>query len=263
MNYLYETHLHTSPASACGVSPGAEYVQAYIDQGYTGIFVTDHFFRGNTAISRKLPWREWVKQFCQGYEEAKNQGDKLGLDVFFGWEETFDLCDDYLIFGMDREWLFEHPEARNWTRGEQYRAVKAAGGCVVQAHPFRERHYIKKIVLSTGCVDAVEIANGGNHKDSFDALAMRYAKRLELPFMAGSDVHDAQSVRDGDIFGIYLDKKIENSADLVKAIQNNHISGLKMYPGRCDYQGSEIITLPLEVRNAYDEVVNINLEDLI
>ena len=263
MNYLYETHLHTSHSSACGVSPGAEYIQAYIDQGYTGIFVTDHFFRGNTAISRKLPWREWVKQFCQGYEEAKNQGDKLGLDVFFGWEETFDWCDDYLIFGLDREWLFEHPEARNWARGEQYRTVKAAGGCVVQAHPFRERDYIKKIVLSTGCVDAVEIANGGNDKDSFDALALRYAKRLELPLMAGSDVHDAQIVRDGDIFGIYLDKKLESPADLVKAIENNHISGLKVYPGRCDYRGNETITLPLEVRNAYDEVVNKNLEELI
>jgi histidinol phosphatase-like PHP family hydrolase len=263
LKYLYETHLHTSPASACADSSGVDYVQAYIDQGYTGIFVTDHFFNGNTALPRNLPWPEWVRRFCQGYEEAKNRGDKLGLDVFFGWEETFDPGDDYLIFGLDREWLLEHPEVRHWTRGEQYRAVKAAGGCVVQAHPFRERDYIKKIVLSAGCVDAVEIANSSNHLESFDALAMRYAQRLGLPATAGSDAHDVQDVINGDIFGIYLDARLNSPADLVHAILNNQISGLKIYKGRCHYRGTETISLPLEVRDARDKVVNKKLEDMI
>jgi len=255
LKYLYETHLHTWPSSLCGASPGADYIQAYIDQGYTGIFVTDHFFHGNTSVSRKLPWREWVKGFCQGYEEAKNEGDKRGFDVFFGWEESFDISDDYLIFGLDMEWLFEHPEARYWTRGEQYRAVKAAGGCVVQAHPFRERHYIKKITLSSGCVDAVEVANFGNHLESFDALAMRYAQKHGLTMTAGSDVHDAQNVRDGDVFGVYLDEKLSSEADFVRVILNKQISGIKTYPGRCDFHGNETISLPLEVRNANDEVI--------
>lgn len=263
MKYLYETHLHTTTASACGVSRGAEYIQAYIDQGYTGIFVTDHFFNGNTAVPRNLPWDEWVKRFCQGYEETKNMGDKLGLDVFFGWEEAFNTCDEYLIFGLDREWLFEHPEARNWTRGEQYRAVKAGGGCVVQAHPFRERDYIKKIVLSTGCVDAIEIANCGNHKESFEALARRYALRLGLPATAGSDTHDVQCVRDGNVFGIYLDKRLDSPADLVQIILNKQISGLKYYPGRCDYRGDESLSLPFEVRDADDKVIEKELKELI
>ena len=263
MKYLYETHLHTFTSSACGISSGPDYIQAYIDQGYTGIFVTDHFYNGNTAIRRNIPWKEWVKRFYRGYEEAKNEGDKRGLDVFFGWEETFDLCDDYLIFGLDKEWILEHPEAQNWTRGEQYRAVKAGGGCVVQAHPFRERDYIKKLVLSTGCVDAVEIANYGNHKESFDALAMRYAKRLGLPVIAGSDVHAVQCVYAGDVFGVYLDKKLSCAGDLAEAILNNQISGLKIYPGRCNYRGNETISLPLEVRDSEDCVINKKLEELI
>ena len=263
MKYLYETHLHTYPASACGISPGADYIQAYIDQGYTGIFVTDHFFNGNTALRRSLPWIEWVKRFCQGYEEAKNLGDRLGLDVFFGWEESYNDCDDYLIFGLDREWLFEHPEVRNWTRGEQYHNVKAAGGCVIQAHPFRQRDYIERVVLSTGCVDAVEIANLGNHKESFDALAARYAQRLGLPATAGSDVHNARDVKNGNILGIYLDKKLNSPADFVQVIKNNQISGLKNTEERCRYRGTETVVLPLEVRNEHDEVINKKLEDLI
>jgi histidinol phosphatase-like PHP family hydrolase len=137
MSYLYETHLHTSQVSLCGRSRGAEYIRMYKDRGYTGIFVTDHFFHGNCSINRNLPWREWVKYFCQGYEDAWNEGKRRGLDVFFGWEETFDN-DDYLVYGLDRDWLLEHPEVRNWTRKDQYETVKSSGGVVIQAHPFRQ-----------------------------------------------------------------------------------------------------------------------------
>ena len=47
--YLYETHMHTSEASACAGSTGAQMARAYKEAGYTGIIVTDHFFYGNTS----------------------------------------------------------------------------------------------------------------------------------------------------------------------------------------------------------------------
>ncbi len=82
----------------------------------------------------------------------------------------------------------DHPEAGHWTRKEQFDAVHAAGGCVVQAHPFRDRGYISAIRLSAGCVDAVEGCNAANRPEN-DILAMRYAKVLGLPVTAGSDIH--------------------------------------------------------------------------
>ncbi len=45
MGYLYETHLHTCLASACGISTGKEHVRYYKDLGFTGIMMTDHFLR--------------------------------------------------------------------------------------------------------------------------------------------------------------------------------------------------------------------------
>lgn len=48
--YKYETHCHTSEASGCGMSTGAEMAQKYKDEGYDGIFITDHFFNGNSAF---------------------------------------------------------------------------------------------------------------------------------------------------------------------------------------------------------------------
>ena len=49
MPYIYETHMHTNQASACGRSPGKDYIQKYMDAGYSGIIITDHFFRETAA----------------------------------------------------------------------------------------------------------------------------------------------------------------------------------------------------------------------
>jgi hypothetical protein len=231
--------------------------------GYSGIIVTDHFYNGNTAIARSLPWKEWVKQFCRGYEDARNEGERQGFDVFFGWEETFDGCDDYLIYGPDREWLLEHHEAKSWTRGAQYRAVKEAGGCVVQAHPFRQHDYINRVVLSTGCVDAVEAANAGNQEQSYDALALRYAQKLKLPVTAGTDMHDARQLCGGWAYGVFTEKKLQSISDYVHAVCNNDISGISMAEGRCDYHGDETIRIPVEIRDQDDRSAGKNWKKLI
>jgi hypothetical protein len=263
MSYLYETHLHTAFSSACANSKGSEYIRLYKELGYSGIVVTDHFYHGNTAVPRGLPWNEWVKQFCKGYEEAKNEGERQNFDVFFGWEETFDGCDDYLVYGLDKEWLLEHPEAINWTRSQQYKAVKAAGGCVIQGHPFRQHSYISRIVLSTGCVDAVEAANATNAEQSYDALAMRYVQKLGLPFTAGSDTHDVRQVCNDGVFGIYVKKKLTTINDLVNVICSNNIAGVKMSEGRCDYYGDERVSLPVVIRDKDDHVTGKNWKEFL
>jgi hypothetical protein len=259
--YLYETHLHTVQGSACGVSPGRDYIRCYKELGYTGIIVTDHFYNGNTAIDRNLPWTEWVKRHCRGYEEARREGERIGLDVFFGWEETFD-GDDYLIYGLGKDWLLKHPEAAHWTLPQQFEVVRQYGGCVVQAHPFRDRAYIRRIYLSPCCVDAVEAANGGNDPP-FDARAMEYAKALELPITAGSDIHDADQLETDDVFGVYLDQKLVSIQDYVKAIRENAIAGLRAPPGRCDLEDEETLSIPVYVRDESGRVARRYLPDFL
>ena len=58
--YKYETPLHTAETSKCGKSGGAEMARHFAGLGYTGIFVTDHFFNGNTTVpgSDERYWRE-------------------------------------------------------------------------------------------------------------------------------------------------------------------------------------------------------------
>jgi hypothetical protein len=257
MAYLYETHLHTCRSSGCASARGQDYITYYLDSGYTGIFVTDHFFRGNCAVDRKLPWKEWVKEFCRGFEETREEGARRGLDVFFGWEETFD-GDDYLIYGLDKEWLLEHPEAKSWSRKAQYQAVQAAGGAVIQAHPFRQHYYIQTVFLAPELIDGVEAANAGNHERYYDALAARYAAKLCLPVTAGSDIHHLEQARDGDLYGVYLDKRLERAADFASVIKEGlpgGLDGLKTEAGRCESRGDESIGIPLEILDRNERVV--------
>ena len=109
MSYLYETHLHTAEGSRCGRTPAREYIPYYLDMGFQGIVVTDHFY-GNVSYTpdRNAPWREQVDHYCRGYEEALNEGIKRGLDVFFGIEQHFD-GDEVLIYGVDKQFLYRHP----------------------------------------------------------------------------------------------------------------------------------------------------------
>ena len=107
--YLYETHLHTREASACAKNSAQEMVQAAKDYGYAGIFVTNHAWYGNTSVDRSLPWEEWVHGFCAPFYTAKAYGDQIGLSVFFGYESCYQGT-EFLIYGVDEEWLLTHPE---------------------------------------------------------------------------------------------------------------------------------------------------------
>jgi len=232
MAYLYETHLHTKESSSCGVSRGRDYIQRYLDLGYSGVIITDHFFNGNCNVDRHLPWNKWVHEFCRGYEHAREEGERRGLDVFFGWEESFGSS-DYLIYGLDKKWLLEHPEVKDWTAYEQLTEVRRYGGCVVYAHPFRFAYSADRFLFLDESFDAIEAANAGNQSSS-DALAMEFAKKNGIPVTAGSDIHYAGDIYPWSVFGVFLDRKMESVNDYVNAVKNNTINGLRVPEGHFD-----------------------------
>lgn len=221
--YLYETHLHTSQVSACAGSSGSEMAKACKKAGYAGMIVTDHNWGGNTAVNRRLPWKEWVVGFCKGYEDAKNTGDKIGLDVFFGWEAGY-AGTEFLIYGLSPQWLLAHPEIRRASVEEQYILVKEGGGMVIHAHPFREEYYIPKIRLFPEYVDGVEVINATHSNPSsmahfdpaFDKKAADYAGKHEFFTTAGSDIHTTRLLGGGMAFS----RKLTDIQDFIKAVCN-------------------------------------------
>ena len=259
MGYRYETHLHTHFGSLCGVASGKDYIQPYLDAGYTGIFVTDHFFAGNCAVDQTLPWKEQVEWYCRGYEDAKEEGDKRGLQVFFGWEQNFS-GDEYLIYGLDQAWLLEHPEVKRFTRAQQLQAVHAAGGCVVQAHPFRDRSYLRAICLSPDCMDAVEVCNAANRTPN-NVHAYHYAKHLGLPMLGGSDIHSLKMF--DHISGIELPTPLTDEKDLARRVREHapiapiapmqELAALPMEP----------FALPVIIRDRDDRVLDVSPQSLL
>ena len=215
--FKYETHLHTSETSQCGKSSGAEHVRHFADLGYAGIFVTDHFFNGNTTVPADLPWEERVALFLRGYEAAAEEGAKCGLDVFFAWEYSCGWA-HFLTYGLGGDWLLAHPDLLDWSAGDYFDRVHEAGGIIVHAHPWRitdnplMRTFPHKI-------DAVEILNAGR-SDEENRQAADFARSFGLPISAGSDIHATKTSRR---CGVFTDHRLVDARDFARAVTERKV----------------------------------------
>ena len=149
--------------------------------------------------------------FCAPCYTAKAYGDQIGLSVFFGYESCYQGT-EFLIYGVDEEWLLTHPEIKDATITEQLQLVREQGGLVMHAHPFREEAYIPRVRLFPELVDGVEGINATHsshlstsHNDPrFDESAIAYAREHDLPMSAGSDVHSTLMLGGGIAFQMPL-----------------------------------------------------------
>ncbi|MFA5562487.1 MAG: histidinol phosphatase [Eubacteriales bacterium] len=212
--FKYELHAHTSEGSRCATIPAAEMVQFYKDRGYTGICITDHFLNGNTTVPRDLGWAERIELYCHSYECARQHGEKIGLDVFFGWEYGY-MGSDFLTFGLDKTWLLNHPDLLEMSVNDYFDLVRREGAFVVHAHPFREAVYIKMIRLFPRQVDGVEVVNA-NRKDFENDRAGEYAAHYNLLPVAASDNHRGLQKR---LAGIRLQHRAKDLGEIIGAIK--------------------------------------------
>ena len=212
MNYKYETHIHTIEASACSTTPAEDYIDYMIKCGYSGFIVTDHFFNGNSCVPKDISWEKRIEQYCSGYEHALEAAKGTDLTVMFGIEYNFQ-GDEYLLYGVDKEWLLENDDIMEKTRHEVYDLVHEAGGIMIQAHPYRERGYLSAIHLTPSVCDGAEVFNAGN-PDYQNALGYQYAKDHDFLMAAGSDIHFFPIISMG---GMSFPYKINSISEYVEA----------------------------------------------
>ena len=214
MGFLYETHLHTCEASKCGELHGEEYIPYMMGKGYSGMIVTDHFFNGNTCVPADLSWKERVEIYCSGYERALKAAEGKNFKVMFGVEFNFNK-DEYLLYGIDKQWLIDNEGIMDMNRRELYEAVHKAGGIMIQAHPFRERDYLDDIKLAPAdAVDGIEVYNAANSAN-MNALGFEFCSKLDLPMTAGSDIHFR---RDNEMGGMLFDNRIDSIEEFAAAV---------------------------------------------
>ena len=220
--FKYETHLHTSNCSACAISSGYEMVEAALEKGYAGLFITNHFYHGNSSVDRNLDWETFISAYRADYELTKNYGEKMGIQVFFGIEEGFAAGKEMLIYGISPETFVKNPDFIMFGAKEKSDFVRQNGGITVCAHPFRDRAYIPdpNTAPDPSLFDGIEGFNAGNSPEE-NEKAFRFAKENNLFITSGGDVHSAS--RFGNA-GIEFKSKLKGDKDFINRLRNGDYS---------------------------------------
>lgn len=218
--YKYETHLHSSPVSACAGASVREHMEFYKSKGYDGIFITNHFIDGNIChdIRNGHSYEEMIEYYFSDYEEAKKLEREIGIKVFCGVESSYSGT-DFLIYGLDKEWYLSHPEIREMRYSDFLRFLCDNGALVIQAHPFREAGYIDHIRLFPRCIHGTEVVNAG--RDEFEnKMAKLYAEKYALLEFAGSDNHVGKQER---LAGMESEEPVVSEKDFVEKVKGGRM----------------------------------------
>lgn len=206
-----EMHMHTSEVSPCAMVRAAAGVREYKKAFYDGIVITDHF--NDYVLSGFIESdREKVAKYLTGYKIAKDQGEEMGITVFFGIEACLlGSRNEFLLYGLEPEFLYEYPKLYTLSMKELLQEVRGAGGIVVQAHPYRgyctqEDHQY---------LDGVEVYNGNPRHDSRNHLAMDFANQYpHLIKTSGSDYHQLGDLAFGGMIfpqKLYTEKELRDA----------------------------------------------------
>lgn len=210
--YRYETHCHTAPVSRCGRASVRETLEFYKEMNYDGVFITNHFLDGNINIDWNIPVKEKLDFYFSDYEEAVKLGREIGIKVFLGVEMSYGGT-DFLIYGLPKEWWYDHTDILNERKSRQLPYMREAGALVVHAHPFREADYIDHIRLFPRGVEGVEVINA-ERTDFENKMAQMYADSYGFLNTAGSDNHVAKGAK--RLAGMECDEAIDSVEDFIK-----------------------------------------------
>ena len=224
--YKYEIHCHTSEGSVCGKVSAKQIVEFYAEKKYAGIVITDHF-TGSTTVPKHYKWKDRVDHFFTGFEAAKAEGDKCGLDVFASLEYS-DRGNDFLFYGAGKEFLLENPDMRDIGLPSLLKRVRDAGIFIIHAHPFLQADWIPEIKLVPEFTDAVQVTHSGSRPPSaaeaLDRRARWYADEYGLIKVGGSDTHHFDRLR---LSGIAAERKAKDIMDLVAMIKEGKTEVIK------------------------------------
>ncbi len=188
--YKTETHIHTSPISSCSRIAPREMVRLYKEAGYDTLLISDHFAAHHfKKLGEELSFAQKVELFCRAFDEARDEGKKLGIEVLFSAELSLH-GNHYLLYGITKEFMLLREDIFDISLDEFYAHAKAHGLTIIQAHPLRDG----KCTPHPHHVDGFEgintCARHNNRNDEVLALAKQYG----LPITCGSDAHRREDI---------------------------------------------------------------------
>ena len=207
---LIDLHAHSSGISRCCRIPAETVIEEARRIGLDGIALTNHYQKKDLKGREPL---EYVKLYLEEFHRARAYGEANGIRVLYGIEVTmegFKLV-HMLIYGVSEDFLYAHPTLYEYSQEELYRAVKAAGGVLIQAHPYRRGDSL----MDTALMDGIEISCHPLYEGTHCEEMRRIAERDGLLLTCGGDYHAdtyrpkcgmylPDSVTTGEALGAYL-----------------------------------------------------------
>ena len=181
---LIDLHAHSSGISKCCRIPYTEVLSRAAAIGLDGIVLTNHYQNGYVCDGKYM---EFVEDYIAEYEKAAAYGASVGIKVFFGIEVTMERYPKVhmLIYGVSPDFLRTNPMLFDCTQKALYTLVKAHGGVLVQAHPFRGG----TTVLDPTYLDGIEINCHPKYKTTERERLTAIAEEQGLLLTVGGDYH--------------------------------------------------------------------------
>ena len=207
--------------SQCGKVSPKDIAELYKQNGFSGIVVTEHYSPLTfTGLSRVAPQKK-IDFYLSSYYEMKKY-ESEDFSVMFGMElRHYGTGADYLIYGVDPEWLRKQGNLMLPWEKKIYELMHEQGYLVYQAHPFRP--YILR--CNPNYIDGVEIYNGKTPK-SQNEKAFEWAKKNNKLMVSGSDFHEKKHLGRG---GIITEHKISNNKELIETLKSQDFKMIQTY----------------------------------
>lgn len=220
--YKYELHCHTGCVSRCGRVDPQEIARLYIERGYSGIVITDHYspmtFEPNWCPQKQIDF------YLDGYRRVKEAAQTIDktFTVLLGMElRHYGTANDYLVYGVDEEFLYTAGNLMKIWEKKAYELCSKSGYLVFQAHPFRPA--IRR--CNPDCIDGIEVYNGKTDKNANDK-AKKWAQETGKLVCSGSDFHTVEHCARG---GIITRERINSNSDLLRVLRSQDFKLIETY----------------------------------
>jgi predicted metal-dependent phosphoesterase TrpH len=187
-----DLHVHSSERSGCGRSSEEEQIQAAIRRGLDGLVFTDH---------HKLVPASRLAALNEKYAPFR---------IFGGVEISLNVGEDILVIGLQEPAL----EEWQWRYEDLYDLVRARGGWLALAHPYRYRNMVH-LDLTSCPPDAIEGCSCNVRVDNRKRI-IKLAGQLGVPVICTSDSHDARDV--GEHY-VEFSSCVKDEQDLIRRLK--------------------------------------------
>lgn len=201
---LIDMHAHTSGISRCCKIAAPEMLRVARNAGIDGVVLCNHY---QSCYVSDGDFDAFARRYVAEYELTKAAGDAMDFPVFFGIEVTMErhtLAAHMLVYGVGTDFVFAHPKMFAYTQEELWRAVHAAGGILVQAHPWRKEDHLLDIRYLDGIEVSCHPLYDGTHLAGMVDIATKHGLLLSCGGDFHNDTHRPKC-------GVYLPNGIENT----------------------------------------------------